>query len=314
MSTPAPRGPLFRFDAGWLYLIAGSAVIVAAVLIPAIDDLAEARFHRDSAIAYEQYRAERLKNYSDYLDALNDRSPTLVLSLAAVSLNLAPEGKSPLYRTPEPWAMDASVFADLEPTLRRPKAPVTPDSILHRWATGTTTSLWLSMAGILCILFGLLPPAQAGRSRTGTLRSALQARREQRAAELELADADTDEPDSDPLGLADAEPEEVDDAEGHEPCDEYDSEGDELADEDDVDRVIAELAADDGIEDAEEEEEEEEELEYDEDDEIETDELDDAAAASAQDHDAQPGTPRLPTPELKPSAPQPSLFEGMDRA
>lgn len=161
--------PLFRFDAGWLYLVAGSALIVATVLIPAVNDLAEARWHRDRCLALERYRSDRLKNYTDYLDALSERSPTLVLSLAATNLNLAPADKVPLEQSYEARSSDAGVFRDLDPTLRLPPAPKAPETYLQKWATDEEKRMWVISLGALSVLFGLLPASEPGRTNTGRM-------------------------------------------------------------------------------------------------------------------------------------------------
>lgn len=158
---------MFRFDAGWLYLVAGSALIVATVLIPAVNDLAEARWHRDRCLALETYRSDRLKNYTDYLDALHERRPTLVLSLAATNLNLAPVDKVPLEQSYEARSSDAGVFRDLDPTLHLPPAPQAPQSTLQKWATDEQRRMWVISVGALCVLFGLLPASEPGKTNTG---------------------------------------------------------------------------------------------------------------------------------------------------
>lgn len=54
--------PLFRFDAGWLFLVAGAALLCATVLLPAFDDLTDAENSRDAALALEAYQSQRLAN------------------------------------------------------------------------------------------------------------------------------------------------------------------------------------------------------------------------------------------------------------
>ncbi|HBS29143.1 MAG TPA: hypothetical protein DEB06_06755 [Phycisphaerales bacterium] len=157
-------GPLFRLDPGWLFLIAGLALLSATVMIPAADDLAEARWHRDRAIAVERWRAQRLANHSDYADALNRRDPSLVLSLAATQLNLAPAGRSVMVDASSPGRMpSASVFPGLEPRFVPASRPDRPGSLLQRLATGAQTRLWLFIAGAMLVLIGLLPPSEPAR-------------------------------------------------------------------------------------------------------------------------------------------------------
>lgn len=156
--TARPGGPLFRFDPGWLYLGAGVVLLSATVLIPAVDDLAEAQWHRDRALAVERYRSERLRHYSDYLDALERRDPALVLSLAATQLNLAPADRRVMIdasSSGEPGS--ASVFEALEPRFTPVPPPGPVRSLLHRWATGDTSRLWLLAFGAMLVLIGLMP-------------------------------------------------------------------------------------------------------------------------------------------------------------
>lgn len=163
--APPQRRPLFRFDPGWLFLIAGCAVLVAAVLIPAQDDLAVAQWQRDKARAVERWRAERLASYTAFLNALDAGDPTLVRSLAATQLNLTPAGATPIIATPHGGRADASIFPELEPAFEPVPEPVPPDSTLHAWATDGRARLLLIAAGAMCLLYGLLPPATVSRSR-----------------------------------------------------------------------------------------------------------------------------------------------------
>jgi len=161
-SAPAPAGPLFRIDPGWLFLIAGAALLSATVLVPAVDDLSEAAWHRDRAMAVERYRTRRLENYTLYLDALERADPTVVLSLAATELNLAPADRLAVIDASENGLPGASVFPALEPEFAAPGPRARPRSLLQRWATDERARLWLIAGGALCVLLGLLPAARRG--------------------------------------------------------------------------------------------------------------------------------------------------------
>lgn len=139
--------------------MAGTALLVATVLIPAADDLAEARWHRDRALAVERYRGQRLENYSEFLDAIARQDRSLVVSLAATQLNKAPANRMPMLDTTEVGTRSASVFPSLEPVFEAAPAPRRPDSMLQRWATDNRRRLWLIVSGGVCVLIGLLPPA-----------------------------------------------------------------------------------------------------------------------------------------------------------
>jgi len=160
--SPQPRRPggLFRIDAGWLFLLSGLAVMCAAVLIPAHDDLAYARYERDRARAIESWHAQRVENYAEYLDALREGDETLVMSLAAMQLNMIPAGSRPLVTSVRPQATSASVFPELEPSFIKPEPPEFYESKLRSWATDSRYRLWMIAGGAMLVLFGLLPPTR----------------------------------------------------------------------------------------------------------------------------------------------------------
>ncbi len=156
--------PIDRFDPGWLFLLAGVALLFVTVLIPAQADLAEARWQRDRALAIEAQRKERLFKHERYLAALESREPAVVRALAASQLNLVPASRASLLRPIDPTIDDASVFPSLEP------APITlpdleqVDSRLARWARGEHSRLWLIAAGSMLVMIGLLPWNQGGEA------------------------------------------------------------------------------------------------------------------------------------------------------
>lgn len=151
------RGPLFRVDPGWLFLFAGAVLLISTVLIPAMDDLAEAKWERDRALAVERHRTKRLENYAAYIDAIKRRDPTLVQWLAATQLNLMPTDKQIILPEPELLAHGGAPFGDLEPPPELVRDPVLPDSILHRLATNERVRLWVIAIGAMSMLVGLLP-------------------------------------------------------------------------------------------------------------------------------------------------------------
>lgn len=162
---PIPR-PLFRLDAGWLFLLAGLAVLAVTVLIPATRDLEEARWQRNRALAIERHREQRLNRYGQYLSALQRGEEDVVLSLMATQLNVSPVGRVPLLDEGDPGRVNASVFPSLEPDPvelpANPEAARKP-SILTRLTTNDHHRLWLLAGGVVCVLIGLLPPVMRSR-------------------------------------------------------------------------------------------------------------------------------------------------------
>ncbi len=178
--TP-PRAPLVRpagdFLGGvlarWLLLFAGLAMIAAVILTSAHDDLLIARAHRDTALADERHRLERIHRHEQFLAAIRAEDPTLMRTLVQTQFH-AGMGLSPMPGGARPdHERDATFWAHLEPP--PPEAPTTtlarygpftgrPDTLLVRLSTHERYRLWILAAASLCVLGGLLPAARNYRS------------------------------------------------------------------------------------------------------------------------------------------------------
>lgn len=145
-------------DPGWLFLIAGLGVLGATLLVPAADDLDEARWKRDVAVVYAQHRQDRLDRYDGYLKALDRRDPSLVYALAQSQLGQMPADRGLITAINDSRVRNVSVFPALEPpAMELPPARKPVDSILTRLALGGTSRLWLIAVGAMCVLMGMLP-------------------------------------------------------------------------------------------------------------------------------------------------------------
>lgn len=153
------RGP--GLDPGWLFLLAGLAMLMAVVLVPAQESLDAARVQRDRALAIEDHRMERLGRYERFRDALRDERESLVRSLAASQLNLVPEGRRPLAEYGH--ITDASVFRELEPGAVKLPEHAPRETMLRDLTMDPRGRLWLIAGSALAILIGLLPtPVESG--------------------------------------------------------------------------------------------------------------------------------------------------------
>jgi hypothetical protein len=164
-ALPARRqgsGPLL--DPGWLFLLAGVVILAATVLIPAKDDLDEARFYLDRALLVERHRLLRLEKYVSYLDALSRNDEGTVMALAAMQLNQTPDGNVLLVPTGDGSIPSQSVFAQLEPSVLNLPTRQVERSILERWCMGGTPRLILTAIGAMFVLIGLLPPTIPSRT------------------------------------------------------------------------------------------------------------------------------------------------------
>lgn len=166
MALRLPNAPLFRLDPGWLFVIAGAALLSCLVIIPAQEDLRLAHAAKARALALESHRSKRIANYASYTDAINGRQETLMLALAAGQLNLAPADKAALVTSSEYITRSAGVFADLEPKFEPPAPTTRPDSLLYSLATRKTARMWVMVIGAVSILYGLLPSADSGSRHT----------------------------------------------------------------------------------------------------------------------------------------------------
>lgn len=155
--------PLFRFDPGWLFITAGLVLCVAGVLLPAQRDLFALNQQLEDLRRQEQHLNERLHSHAKFLSAFEADHPVLTKRLAAVQLNLAPAGDTPVLLAS---GRTGAVADWIEAKAPPPPASQAkwPDSILSRLATGPYR-LWLIGGSVLCVFMGLLTTSMPVRSR-----------------------------------------------------------------------------------------------------------------------------------------------------
>ncbi len=166
-NTSASQTGLRRVDAGWLYLLAGAALVSAMVLVGPADDLVQLRYRRDRLGALEDDAIAKLQAYEAFLEAIDEADPMLVRRLAAAQLNLIPESSKPIGLVGA--ELDAHVDDWIIETLPPPTEVAPPkvkDSWLRRLSTGPTR-LWTILAGVVLIFIGLLPQAEAAADLEG---------------------------------------------------------------------------------------------------------------------------------------------------
>ncbi|MCB9845923.1 MAG: hypothetical protein H6811_08070 [Phycisphaeraceae bacterium] len=140
------------FDPGWLFVLAGMALVGTCVILPSQARLEEARWQRDRARALESHVQERIRRTQRTIDAIENGNEATIRSLAASQLNLIPVGTR-AWRDPE---VPASPMADLEPEPPQYPPPPRLDTRLARWTDDPHTRLWLIGGGMLSILVGVL--------------------------------------------------------------------------------------------------------------------------------------------------------------
>lgn len=147
-------------DTGWPMLVAALALIGSIVMVPALDDLGQARLRRDRALAVARYKEEQLILHERFLAALDSGDPHLAEALAATQLNLAPAGQVALIPASMFLAGNPSAF----PALSAPP-PDLPErqragSLLERLVLGERPRRITICVAAMLLLVGLLPPTR----------------------------------------------------------------------------------------------------------------------------------------------------------
>lgn len=165
-SEPAPASaptPLFRFDPGWPFVIAGLALIVSAVLIPAQRELHELEQKRSIQQANEQRAQEELLAYQQFLADIERNDERLLERLVRAQLNRMPKGERPLLLM---GSADDTVPQWIEASVDVPEPRTTeyPDTLLSRIATGPRR-LWVLATGAFLVFMGVMfaPTTMASR-------------------------------------------------------------------------------------------------------------------------------------------------------
>jgi len=146
--------PLFRFDPGWPFVVAGLGLLVAGVLIPAQRELHELENTRAVHAAIEDRSVRQLAAYDRFLNDLDRSDEQLVRRLAASQLNQMPDGERSLMLVP---SMNDTVTEWIEGSepLQLPETAEYPDTLLTRLATGPRR-LWVLACGAFLVFIGLL--------------------------------------------------------------------------------------------------------------------------------------------------------------
>ena len=196
--------PLFRPDPGWLFTIAGLAVMVVSALLPAERDLHELRQQVAALEVRETFNEQRIAAYERFMHDLSERDPALVRRLAASQLNLMPEGEQPLLMA---TSIEHTVSDWIEATVTPPAfTPVPPpDTLLSRLADGSRR-LWLMGGGAMVVFLGIVmgfgvsarPEIELGPEAAAFARAATA------AATVEPADAETEQAPDDAMPTPEA--------------------------------------------------------------------------------------------------------------
>ncbi|MGP1345153.1 MAG: hypothetical protein ACTS3F_00610 [Phycisphaerales bacterium] len=150
------------FDPGWLLLISGLALIGAALVLPAQEELRLARIDRDVAVALKDWRQRQHDNYESFADRLENPDDALLLSLVTTQLNMIPVSSQPVLEGGDAAGVmhSASPFPELDPAYQPPVVHEPFRTILMNWTSSPRGRLLLIALGMLMVFVGVLPPAR----------------------------------------------------------------------------------------------------------------------------------------------------------
>ena len=249
---PVETTPLFRIDPGWPFVIAGLALIVSAVLIPAQRELHDLEQRLEVHRAYEARAQAEIVAYRQFMvDLANDSTNERLLErLVRAQLNKMPKDERPLLLMPTanetvPTWIESSVTVEI------PKPTPYTDTLLSRIASGPRR-LWVLATGAFLVFLGVMfaPTTFSSRRREETAPALDDAQSEWQdsaggVATLEREDSDREDSEHAHAGTDDAA---VEDAAATASEDTIEDESDDETDDEADDEAAA--SADPGIADS----------------------------------------------------------------
>lgn len=141
-----------------MFVIAGTALLLAAVLVPTADDLSNARWQLNKALAMEAHALERINRHEQYLASIERADPDVAVALAGAQLNLVPTGMNVLAAPGRPADLDLFAAIEPAPPVFAPRNRV--GSVLERMVMDPSLRLWVIAGSAILLLTGLLPASR----------------------------------------------------------------------------------------------------------------------------------------------------------
>ena len=139
----------------WMIFSAGLVIVVAAVLLPMQEDLRLTRTERDKTLHMERAQNERIDRYKGFLNDLSSPDRQTVELLAMTQLGMIPENKSAIVM---PGQRDDTLLIEaIEPNVEAFKPVRREQTRLERLFANRDARIWLLGAGLVAVLYGLLP-------------------------------------------------------------------------------------------------------------------------------------------------------------
>ena len=142
-----------KWNFGWLYILCGLVLTVAAIILPAHQELQDL-MSKQKVIADDlEYLEYQVTIYETFLQDIVNREPDFIQRLAEMQFNRAPHGEQVVFdpsapRTPLEWVAQRAIKS------RTVQTDVQQASILSKF-TEDEGRLWLLAAGIIILFVGL---------------------------------------------------------------------------------------------------------------------------------------------------------------
>ena len=145
---------IFHFDSGWLYLFAGSALLWAAIVLPAKQELVSLQERLQIIQNEYDHSAKRIEQYQSFFNALTHRDPELMARIVRMQTSGAINGEYVVFdpdaaKTPLEWLQRRT--AQQPVVVQSPKPP----SILED-VTADDRRLWVAGFGGFIVFVGLV--------------------------------------------------------------------------------------------------------------------------------------------------------------
>ena len=142
----------------WMIFVAGIAILVSTIILPANADLRATRIQRDLALHLEQAQLDRIDRFGIFYTQLKNPDQSTIELLARSQLGMIPQSSSALIMPGQP--ADPQLFEFLEPVPIEFVPQSYAISRLEELSTNQHSRLWIGLIGAIAILYGILPPSK----------------------------------------------------------------------------------------------------------------------------------------------------------
>ena len=139
----------------WMIFSAGLVIVVAAFLLPMQEDLRLTRLERDRTLYIEQIENQRIDRYREFLNQLASPDKQTRELLAMTQLGLIPADRAAIVMPGQ--REDTLLLEALEPRVEPFEAKVRERTRLERLFANKDAKIWIVGAGLLAVMYGLMP-------------------------------------------------------------------------------------------------------------------------------------------------------------